>query len=108
MGNALEFNEENFDSEVLKSDIPVLVDFTASWCGPCQVLAPVIEQLATEHAGSVKVGKVDADQSQQLLATYGIMSVPTVVLFKGGEPVESILGAQPKKTYEAKLEALKG
>jgi thioredoxin 1 len=79
------FNEQNFDAEVLKSDLPVLVDFTATWCGPCKLLAPIVEKLADEFQGKVKVGKLDIDDAPKLTAKYGVRSVPTVLVFRGGE-----------------------
>jgi thioredoxin 1 len=83
--NILEFNEQNFESEVLKSTTPVLVDFTATWCGPCRVLAPIVEKVADEFVGKVKVGKLDIDESPAIAAKYGIRNVPTVLVFEGGE-----------------------
>lgn len=82
--NVLTFNEQNFEAEVLKSDVPVLVDFTATWCGPCRALAPIVEKVADELAGKVKVGKLDIDDSPGISAKYGIRSVPTVLVFEGG------------------------
>jgi thioredoxin 1 len=79
------FNEGNFESEVLKSDVPVLVDFTATWCGPCKALAPIVEKVADEFQGKVKVGKLDIDESPALAAKYAVRSVPTVLVFKGGQ-----------------------
>ncbi|MEJ7734154.1 MAG: thioredoxin [Polyangiaceae bacterium] len=83
--NILNFDEQNFESEVLKSSVPVLVDFTATWCGPCRALAPVVEKLADEFEGKVKVGKVDIDKSPAISAKYGIRSVPTVLVFEAGQ-----------------------
>lgn len=83
--NIQTFNEANFESEVLKSDVPVLVDFTATWCGPCRALAPIVEKVADEFQGKVKVGKLDIDESPNVTAKYGIRSVPTVLVFQGGE-----------------------
>lgn len=90
---------ENFKSEVLDSDIPVLVDFWAAWCGPCKMLAPTIDQLAKEFEGKAKVGKVNVDDNQQLAAQFGIMSIPTIIIFKGGKVVEQFIGVQPKGVY---------
>lgn len=92
--------ESNFDAEVLKSEKPVLVDFWASWCGPCKMLAPVIEQIASEN-DTIKVGKVNVDDEPNLAQRYGIMSIPTVILFKNGEPFKTSTGFVPKETLEA-------
>ncbi|RMF85687.1 MAG: thioredoxin [Planctomycetota bacterium] len=106
--NTLTFDDDNFESEVLKSDVPVLVDFWAEWCGPCQMLAPTIDELATEYAGKIKVGKVDVDAAQQTAMKYGIQNIPTVVLFDKGEPVERIVGARQKRDYQQVIEAKTG
>ncbi|MBN1441071.1 MAG: thioredoxin [Planctomycetes bacterium] len=103
---ALELNDANFASEVLSSDIPVIVDFSAEWCGPCRMLGPIIEQLAVEYEGRVKVGKVDIDEAQEMAAQFGIMSVPTVIFFKGGEKVGEMVGVKPKEKIKAQIEAL--
>lgn len=88
--------KDNFEAEVLNSDIPVLVDFWASWCGPCRMLAPVIEDLAKELSGKAKVGKVNVDEEEQLAAQYNIMSIPTVILFKDGKPAATSTGVKNK------------
>ncbi|MEZ4256797.1 MAG: thioredoxin [Polyangiales bacterium] len=98
--NVNAFNDLNFDSEVLKSDKPVLVDFTASWCGPCKAIAPLIDQLADEYAGQVKIGKLDIDESQNTARKFGIRGVPTLFMFKGGEVVAQHVGAAPKQALE--------
>ena len=95
--------EQDFKSEVLESDLPVLVDFTAVWCGPCKMVDPIIKQLAVEWDGRVKVFKCDADQNQNVLMQYGIMGIPTVMLFKGGKMVERSTGYQPKDKLVSKL-----
>ena len=92
---------KNFEEEVLKSDIPVLVDFWATWCGPCRMLAPIVEEIANENEGTRKVGKVDVDQQAELAMKYGIMSIPTLILFKDGQPVAQSLGYKPKAQIEA-------
>lgn len=87
---------ENFETEVLKSDLPVLVDFWATWCGPCRMIAPVIEEIAKDYQGKMKVGKVNVDEEGDLAVKYGISSIPTLLLFKGGEVVKKTLGYMPK------------
>ncbi len=96
-------SEANFKSEVLDSVVPVLVDFTAVWCGPCKMVAPIIEQLHTEWQGKVKVVKCDADQNPNVLMQYGIMGIPTLMLFKGGQVAERVTGYQPKDKLISKM-----
>jgi thioredoxin 1 len=88
--------DATFDAEVLKSDLPVLVDFWAPWCGPCLMIAPVVEELAEAHKGKLKVVKMNVDENGQMPQTYGVMAIPTLILFKGGELKEKIVGALPK------------
>ena len=95
--NVHEFNELNFDQEVLKSEVPVLVDFTATWCGPCKAISPLVDQLADEFAGKVKVGKLDIDDAPGVAQRFGIRGVPTLYVFKGGEVVGKMVGAAPKQ-----------
>jgi len=99
-------NEDNFKSEVLEGTEPVLVDFWASWCGPCRMIAPVIEELAAEFEGLAKVGKVDVDQNANLARQYGIRSIPTLLFFKDGQVVDQVAGAVTKKALTEKLHAL--
>ena len=99
----IKLTDQNFEQEVLRADLPVLVDFWASWCGPCQMLAPVIAEIAEEYAGKVKVGKVNVDEQPNLANRYGIASIPTVMLFKNGEVVSTSLGYRPKDELETML-----
>ena len=94
---------QNFEQEVLNSELPVLVDFWASWCGPCMMLAPIIAEIAEERAGTVKVGKVNVDEQPMLANRFGISSIPTLLVFKGGKLVNSAVGARPKAAVEALL-----
>ena len=93
----------DFDQEVLQSEKPVLVDFWAEWCGPCHAVSPVLEKIAAEHAGDLKLVKVNIDQEQELALRYGVQSIPTMILFKGGEPTAAAIGAQPKGALERAL-----
>ena len=103
---ALQITDASFDEVVLKSDKLVLVDFWATWCGPCRMLGPVIEELATEYEGRVVVGKVDVDNNQEFAAKYGVRNIPTVLVFKDGEVVGRQVGVAPKKTYTDALDSL--
>ena len=104
MSKTLNFTEENFLTEVLNSDQPVLVDFWAEWCGPCRAVGPTIDALADEYDGRVKIGKMNIDDNPQVTASFGIQSIPAVVLFKNGRVVETLVGVQPKNQYENALE----
>jgi thioredoxin 1 len=104
MGKYVEVTDSNFESEVLKSELPVLVDFWAVWCAPCHMIAPIIEELANERDGSLKVTKMDVDSNPLTASKYGIRSIPTLLLFKNGEVVDQMIGAVPKTIIESKLE----
>lgn len=99
------FTDQNFQDEVINSSVPVLVDFFATWCGPCKMLAPVIEELASEYEGKVKIGKLDVDDSPMAAQTYGVQSIPTLLIFKGGQVVDKMVGFQNKESLEEKLDA---
>ena len=103
MKKYVEGTDQNFDIEVLQSDIPVLVDFWAPWCGPCKMVAPAIEQLAEEYEGKLKVVKLNTDDNQEIAVRYGIRSIPTMGIFQNGKPVDAIIGAVPKHFLEQKL-----
>ena len=94
--NLIEFTDDNFDTVVLKSNLPVLVDFWAEWCGPCKMIAPIVEEIAGDYAGKVKVGKVNVDFNNQVAMQYGIRGIPALLVFKGGAVANQIVGAVPK------------
>jgi thioredoxin 1 len=106
--DTLTFDDGNFEAEVLNSDMPVLVDFWAAWCGPCQMVGPVIDELATEYKGRAKIGKLDVDAAGEVAGKYGVQSIPTVMLFDQGQAVETIVGARTKNDYKTVLEARLG
>ncbi len=106
MANLPAFTDENFETEVKNSDMPVLVDFGAEWCGPCRALAPIVEELAQEFDGQIKVGTVDIDKARGVATRFGIMSVPTLIFFKGGEVVNKITGLQPKANLKNVIEEI--
>jgi thioredoxin 1 len=102
---AFKFTDANFQKEALESDIPVLVDFYADWCGPCKMMAPIIEELAGEYEGKVKIGKINTDENPGTAQSYRVMSIPTMILFKDGQAVDTVVGVVPKKTLQDKLDA---
>ena len=106
MSQVIEANDGNFDGEVLEAKVPVLVDFTATWCGPCKKLAPIVEELANEYEGRLKVVKVDVDTARATAAKFGVMSVPTVFLFKGGQVQDQAVGSRPKSELIQKIDAV--
>ena len=108
MANLTAFTDDNFATEVKQSETPVLVDFGAEWCGPCRALAPIVEELAGEFDGRLKVGTVDIDKAKQVASEFGIMSVPTIIFFKDGNVADKIVGLQPKKELRKRIEKLVG
>lgn len=102
---AFKFTDNNFQREALESDIPVLVDFYADWCGPCKMMAPVVEELANEYEGKFKIGKLNVDDNPETAQKYRVMSIPTMIILKNGQPVETVVGAVPKKSLQEKIEA---
>lgn len=104
MATLLEITETNFEAEVEKSKLPVLIDFWAVWCGPCKIIAPVVEELALEYTSKFKVAKCNVDENQALAAKFGIRSIPTLLIFKEGKITQQIIGAVPKQTIKAKID----
>ena len=102
---AIEFNDDNFQQEVIEADVPVLVDFWATWCGPCKIIGPIVEELAADNEGkAVKVGKMDVDANDATPGQYGVMSIPTLIVFKDGKPFKQMVGVQTKEVLQAALD----
>ncbi|HHS12734.1 MAG TPA: thioredoxin [bacterium] len=106
MSKEITLTDANFKSEVLESKVPVLVDFWASWCGPCRMVGPIVEEIADEYDGKARVGKVNTEENATITGEYGIISIPTLIFFKDGKPVDQIIGAVPKEAIKKKLDAL--
>lgn len=106
MSQVIEITDTNFENEVLKSDKLCLVDFWAEWCGPCRMVGPIVEEIAKDYGGKMKVGKMNVDQSSQIAAQYGIMSIPSLLFFSGGKVVDQIVGAVPKKQMVEKIDKI--
>jgi len=106
MSDLLEVTDENFDAEIVNSDVPAMVDFWAVWCGPCKMVGPIVEELADEYKGKIKVAKMDVDQNRATPGKFGIRNIPTLIFFKGGEVSHTIVGAQPKNHIEEELKKL--
>lgn len=100
------FNDSNFSQEVLEADLPVMVDFYADWCGPCRMVSPIVEELASQYDGKVKIGKVNVDESVSVAQKYNVMSIPTLLFIKNGQVVDQVVGALPKDKIQQKLELL--
>jgi len=103
---AIEFTDQNFEQEVLKSEKPVLVDFWAAWCGPCQIMGPIVEELAEELKDKVKIGKLNVDENRETASKFSVMSIPTLIIFKGGKDVKQFVGVQAKESLKEELEKL--
>ncbi|MGE5839543.1 MAG: thioredoxin [Deltaproteobacteria bacterium] len=106
MADLLQVTDETFDAEILKSEIPAMVDFWAEWCGPCRMVAPAVEELANQYKGKIKIAKMDVDKNRQTPGKFGIRNIPTLLLFKGGQLTQTIIGAQPKAYIEGELKKL--
>ena len=100
------FKESNYENEVIKSDIPVMIDFYAEWCGPCRMMSPIVEQFADEYAGKVKIGKVNVDEERSLALRFGIQSIPSFVFIKDGKVIDAVTGAMPRVVLNRRLESL--
>ena len=108
MAEPVEVNEQNWDQQVINSDVPVLVDFWAEWCGPCKMIAPAVHDMALEYDGQLNVGKLDVDSSPNIAMQYGVRSIPALIFFKDGKPVDQIIGAVPKGVLKKKIDSVLG
>ena len=106
MGDIFEVTDDSFDEEIMNGEIPAVVDFWAEWCGPCKMIGPVIEELASAYKGKIKIAKMDVDKNRKTPARFGIRNIPTLILFKGGEVVNTIVGAQSKKSLDEEMKKL--
>lgn len=103
---AFKFTDNNFEEEAMASSLPVVIDFYADWCGPCKMIAPVIEELATDYEGKVKIGKLNTDENRGIATKYNVMSIPTIILLKDGQVVETVVGAVPKTVLQQKIDKM--
>ncbi len=103
-GNMIDFTDQNFESEVLESDTPTMVDFWAEWCAPCKMIAPTVEELAAEYEGKIRIGKLNIDENPSTPTKFGIRGIPTLIIFKGGQPVEQIVGVKSKADLKTAIE----
>jgi thioredoxin 1 len=106
MGDIFEVTDDSFDAEIMNGEIPAVVDFWAEWCGPCKMIGPVIEELASAYKGKIKIAKMDVDKNRKTPARFGVRNIPTLILFKGGEVVNTIVGAQSKKSLDEEIKKL--